>query len=153
MREEPCSTIDEKGKCPAEGGGTRAWAERWLSPERFERYLAACDGDAGRALDLYEWNAALAQVVMREICHFEIALRNAYDRVMRERWEGDWLLDDGSPARVPLMRKSGRGELDANYTNRRIIDAAAAGLPRGCTVTAGERPSSCSARSTPRRRT
>ena len=28
------------------------------------------------------------------------------------------------------MRKSGRGELDANYTNRHIIDAAA-GLPRG----------------------
>ena len=115
---------------PPRATGTRAWAERWLSPERFEPYLAACDGDAGRALDLYEWNAALAQVVMREICHFEIALRNAYDRVMRERWEGDWLLDDGSPARVPLMRKSGRGELDANYTNRRIIDVAAAGLPR-----------------------
>ena len=108
----------------------RAWAERWLSPERFEPYLAACDGDAERALDLYEWNADLAQVVMREICHFEIALRNAYDRVMRERWEGDWLLDDGSPARVPLMRKSGRGELDANYTSRHIIDVAAAGLPR-----------------------
>lgn len=130
MREEPESTINENRKCPSEGDGTRAWAERWLSPERFEPYLAACDGDAERALDLYEWNADLAQVVMREICHFEIALRNAYDRVMRERWEGDWLLDDGSPARVPLMRKSGRGELDANYTNRRIIDVAAAGLPR-----------------------
>ena len=59
MREEPESTIDEKSEFPSEGDGTRAWAERWLSPERFEPYLAACDGDAGRALDLYEWNAAL----------------------------------------------------------------------------------------------
>ena len=130
MREEPESTINENRKCPSEGDGTRAWAERWLSPERFAPYLAACDGDAERALDLYEWNASLAQVVMRDICHFEIALRNAYDRVMGECWEGDWLLDDDSPARVPLMRRSGHRELDANYTNRRIIDAAAAGLPR-----------------------
>ena len=133
MREEPESTIDEKSEFPSEGDGTRAWAERWLSPERFEPYLAACDGDAGRALDLYEWNAALAQVVMREICHFEIALRNAYDRVMRERWEGDWLLDDGSPARVPLMRKSGARragrELHEPAHHRRRRRRAAEELP------------------------
>lgn len=36
---------------------------------------------------LYEWNAALAQVIMCEICHFEVALRNAYDHVMCERWD------------------------------------------------------------------
>lgn len=110
---------------------TRAWAERWLSAERSAPYLEACGGDVERALDLYEWNAGLAQAIMRDIAHFEVALRNACDRVMRERWEGDWLLDDGSPARVPLLRASGRGELDANFTNRRIIDIAAAGLPRG----------------------
>ena len=101
--------------------------------ERFEPYLAACDGDAGRALDLYEWNAALAQVVMREICHFEIALRNAYDRVMRERWEGDWLLDDGlAGARAPHeevgARRAGR-ELHEPAHHRRRRRRAAEELP------------------------
>ena len=63
--------------------------------------------------------------IMREIAHFEVALRNAYDRVMLEHWEGDWLLDDSSPARMPLIRQSERGELGANYTNQRIIRSLA----------------------------
>lgn len=112
---------------------TRAWAERWLSPERLAPYLSTCGGDVTRALDLYKWNASFAQALMRDISYFEVALRNAYDRTMRESWVGDWLLDDGSPARMPLVRRSKRGELDANRTNRRIIDAAVAGLPRGFT--------------------
>lgn len=41
-----------------------------------------------RALSLYEWNIDLGRVLMRDIAHFEVALRNAYDRVMRDRWEG-----------------------------------------------------------------
>lgn len=114
-------------------GATRAWAERWLSAERLAPYLSTCSGDVVRALDLYEWNASLAQTLMRDISYFEVALRNAYDRVMRESWGGDWLIDDDSPARMPLVRRSKRGELDANHTNRRIIDAAVAGLPRGFT--------------------
>lgn len=73
------------------GGGNQpvpAWAGRWLSVRRLEPYLAACGGDAERALSLYEWNIDLGGVLMRDIAHFEVALRNAYDRVMRERWEG-----------------------------------------------------------------
>lgn len=42
---------------------------------------------------------------MRDIAHFEVALRNSYDRVMRERWEGEhWLLDEGSPVLGPIVR-------------------------------------------------
>lgn len=86
MHEEPGSSIDENVKCLSEGDEASAWAERWLSPERLAPYLAACGG-IEKALDLCEWNASLAQVVMREICHFEVALRNAYDRVMCKRWD------------------------------------------------------------------
>ncbi len=50
-------------------------------------YLAACNGDIEKALDLYEWNTALAQVVMREVCHFGVAQRNVYDRLICERWD------------------------------------------------------------------
>ena len=87
MHEGPGSPVDENVKCLSEGNETRAWAERRLSPERLAPYLAACGGDIEKALGLYEWNAALAQVIMCEICHFEVALRNAYDHVMCERWD------------------------------------------------------------------
>lgn len=66
---------------------------------------------------------------MRDFSHFEVALRNAYDRVMSETWKGCWLLDDASPARMPVMRKSKRGELDANRINRKTIDAVVDRLP------------------------
>ncbi len=46
---------------------------------------------------------------MRDISYFEVALRNAYNDTMGSRWDGDehWLLDDGSPVRKPVVRKSG----------------------------------------------
>lgn len=107
------------------------WAERWLSPERLAPYLAVCGGDIERALELYEWNISLGQVLMRDISHFEVALRNAYDRALSECWDGGahWLLDDASPVRKPVMRRAGRGELDVNRINRRTIDAVARQLP------------------------
>ena len=108
-----------------------SWAERWLSTERLVPYLEASDGDLGTALDLYRWNAELGQVLMRDISFFEVALRNAYDNVMQECWQGDdhWLLDDKSPARKQVVRKRGKG--DANEVNRKIIDRAAKGLTPG----------------------
>lgn len=117
---------DNERNCPA-----IEWAKRWLSSERLAPYLAACGGDIKRALDLYEWNISLGQVLMRDISHFEVALRNAYDRVLRECWDGGahWLLDDASPVRRPIMRRAGRGELDVNRINRRTIDAVARQLP------------------------
>ena len=120
-------------------GAARAWAERWLSAERLAPYLSACSGDVVRALDLYEWNASLAQTLMRDISYFEVALRNAYDRVMRESWGGDWLIDDDSPARMPLVRRSKRGELDglddlvafADRLERATLDTIEAGEMTG----------------------
>ena len=70
---------------------------------------------------------------MRDIAYFEVALRNAYDGVMSSCWGGDehWLLDEGSPVRKPVVRKSGRGLFDVNRVNRIIIDKAVASLPDG----------------------
>lgn len=114
----------------------REWAERWLSVERLAPYRACCENDIDRALSLYEWNVSLGQILMRDISHFEVALRNAYDALMRERWSGEdyWLLDDASPVRRPIMRKSKHGELDVNRINRKIIDSAVDGLPSGFTM-------------------
>ena len=109
------------------------WAERWLSASRFEPYLVACGGDVKRALSLYEWNIDLGRVLMRDIAHFEVALRNAYDRVMRDRWEGEhWLLDDSSPVLRPIVRMSkSKKRRDVNLVTRRAI-AEARGNAHDC---------------------
>lgn len=105
---------------------TSEWVERWLSHKRLAPYLAACGCDVERALDLYEWNISLGQVLMRDVSHFEVALRNAYDRVMGERWGGaHWLLDDGSPVLRPIVRMSKNGNpRDVNLVNRRAVAEA-----------------------------
>lgn len=114
---------------PQPGGGDQpvpAWAGRWLSARRLEPYLAACGGDASRALALYEWNIDLGGILMRDIAHFEVALRNAYDRVMRERWEdGHWLFDENSPVLRPIVRTSkNKIRRDVNLVTRRAIAEA-----------------------------
>ena len=115
-------------KCAAQGCRdvtTRLWAEKWLSAERLFPYLEECNGDIDKALELYEWNASLGQFLMRDISHFEVALRNAYNDIMESRWDGEehWLLDDASP-----------GMRDSNRINRKTIDAAVSSLPRGFTA-------------------
>ena len=125
MAEEPKTNPSSRSNAD-EASATRAWAERWLSRKRLAPYLAACGDDVERALDLYEWNISLGQVLMRDVAHFEVALRNAYDRVMGERWGGaHWLLDDGSPVLRPIVRMSKNGNpRDVNLVNRRAVAQA-----------------------------
>lgn len=125
MAEEPNTNPSSQSKTD-EASATRAWAERWLSRKRLAPYLAACGGDVERALDLYEWNISLGQVLMRDVAHFEVALRNAYDRVMGERWGGaHWLLDDSSPVLRPIVRMSKNGNpRDVNLVTRRAVAQA-----------------------------
>lgn len=68
---------------------TRVWVERWLSPARFSPYLSAANGDVSKALELYRWNVRLCQTLMGDISCFEVALRNAYDRTLRDTWNGN----------------------------------------------------------------
>ncbi len=105
----------------------REWAERWLSSSRFSSYLNLCDANVDKALELHEWNLSLGRALMFDIAHFELALRNAYDRVLVERFEGDghWLFDPSSPVTRPIMRKSKTGKLrDVNLVNRRAVEDA-----------------------------
>lgn len=105
----------------------RAWIEGWLSAPRFAPYLSACAGKVSAALDLYLWNVGLCQVLMADISHFEVALRNAYDRTLRKSWGGErhWLLDDSSPVRAPILRTSrSKRILDVNVANRKAISQA-----------------------------
>lgn len=67
----------------------------WLGGPRFGRYLTAASGDAGRALALYEWNSRLAAAALRDVGHFEVAMRNAYDAQLSERYP-EWAADPAS---------------------------------------------------------
>lgn len=53
------------------------WLEAWLSPERPATYLTAAGGDRTLALELYEWNIAVAAAALHDLAHLEVALRNA----------------------------------------------------------------------------
>jgi len=96
------------------------WVEEWLSRPRFDRYLNDCGGDRPRALAMYEWNISLSHAILRDAGHFEIALRNAYNRAISSRWNGsaNWLLDSAFPLRQPLWRTIRGRRLDVNTPNR-----------------------------------
>lgn len=104
------------------------FAAGWLSEPRLMTYLMPCGGDLQKAMELYRWNMSLSQAVLHDVALFEVALRNAYDRCLNERWGGDWLRDDESPVRRPIMRTNRRGQVrDQNWINRKAIDKLAAG--------------------------
>ena len=60
----------------------RRWVDDWLSVPRFDAYMSVCGDDVATALALYEWNTSLCQVLLKDLSHFEVALRNAYDRAL-----------------------------------------------------------------------
>lgn len=64
-----------------------------LSPERLNRYVAACDNDTRKAMSLYRLNLHLSQEVFTLLSCFEVALRNAIDRELTSRFGENWLRD------------------------------------------------------------
>lgn len=87
MADEQCNH-QTKRAC-VNGTNILPWVERWLSPERLAPYLEASECDAEKALELYRWNVALGQFLIRDISYFEVALRNAYNDTMEARWDGE----------------------------------------------------------------
>lgn len=61
-----------------------AWVDTWLTTPRFAKYIKAAGNDLQRALDLYQWNTALNAVFLHDFAHFEVALRNALDKALRD---------------------------------------------------------------------
>ncbi len=106
------------------------WIDSWLGAARFQRYVDACEGDRARALELYEWNLTASQVLMRDLAHFEIALRNAYDAAITAHWphHTHWLLHPESPAVMPIWRTRDIGGMkrgtDVNSLTRKSVDDA-----------------------------
>ncbi|MCM1029565.1 MAG: Abi family protein [Alloprevotella sp.] len=64
-----------------------------LSGERLQRYLLACDNNTRNTMTLYRLNLNLSQEVFTLLSCFEVAIRNAIDRILTEQFGEDWLRD------------------------------------------------------------
>lgn len=107
------------------------WVEAWLSAPRFQRYLKISSGDRERALALYEWNVETSQVLMHDIAHFEVALRNVYDAVISDNWphKTHWPLHPQSPVVMPIWRNTAGSQgikrhTDVNIQTRNKVKTA-----------------------------
>lgn len=103
-----------------------SWFERWQSPERWSKYLLLAGNSDQRAIELYELNSALASALMHDIAHLEVALRNRYDAVINQNFDGatHWLFDPHSPVNQPLFRMRNGKQVDLNSRNRTAIAEA-----------------------------
>lgn len=63
------------------------------SIERFSRYVAACDGDRRKAVELYLFNIRLSQSLYALVQIWEIALRNKLNEFLRWKHNDDWPRD------------------------------------------------------------
>jgi hypothetical protein len=97
------------------------WHEHYLGKERLQIFLDAAKNDRKLAMALVEWDTEMRGELYEVLSRWEIALRNAYDRVMRQWWTGEehWLLDPRSP-----VRRINPDGSDSNDRNRRAIDKA-----------------------------
>lgn len=103
-----------------------SWVPRWLSYPRWKPYLEAAGGNSSLGLLLYEWNLDIAQALMHDIAHIEIALRNHYDTILsQEIKSGDnWVFDPRTPIVAPLLRRRKGKTIDLNAVNRASIAEA-----------------------------
>lgn len=74
--------------------------EEVMSSTRMSRYLSACNGDKRDALTLYRLNLRVSQELFTVISCYEVALRNAIDKVMTTAMGKDWLRDSILPGGI-----------------------------------------------------
>lgn len=116
------------------------WVEQWLSAARFQTYLTEAGSDRQRALDLYEWNTAMAAAVLHDLAHVEVAVRNAYNDALVARQAGTvhWTSDEMRYFPVRWQTANNGRRYDENATPRDQIAyarrSAGGGAPPGKVV-------------------
>lgn len=85
--------------------------ESVLSPERLATYAQAVGGERALAIRLYTWNTAVSAAFYGPLQGLEVALRNAMNRRLADRYGRDWYdnpaagLDDGCLRRVAQAKR------------------------------------------------
>lgn len=68
-------------------------------------YLAACEGDPERAIELYDWNVKVSSAFFESIHYLEVGLRNVMDEALSAAFGSTWL-SPASPVLTDRSRKS-----------------------------------------------
>lgn len=81
-----------------------------ISEVRLRGYLNEVDGNLGRALDLYAWNARMAAEAFALIGHLEVLLRNRLDDALKRAYEEEergipWFLQVSFPNSAETTKK------------------------------------------------
>ena len=74
--------------------------ESIMSSKRMRRYVNACGGDTRKAMALYRYNLRLSQEMFTIISCYEVALRNAIDKVLSDTLGADWIRDSIMPGGI-----------------------------------------------------
>lgn len=105
-----------------------AEVQRWLSAERFARYLRAAGGNGAAAIELYEWNVAASGAFHEVLGQLEVLLRNAmHDELTgwhrRRGHDGAWFDDPtiGLSSTAVADVAQARSRLRAPVTPGRIV--------------------------------
>lgn len=109
---------------------THAAVDRWLSAPRFGVYLNATHGHTAEAMELYDWNAAVASACLRDVGHFEVLIRNRYaERLDSEHpgWTSTgnplWSMLSGYPATRTKQQDLNKGSRAALFKAKRPSNA------------------------------
>ncbi|KFU75465.1 Abi-like protein [Amycolatopsis lurida] len=103
------------------------WIEAWLSKPRFAVYLQAANQDREQAMRLYEWNTALSAAFHHDLCHLEVALRNAYDRALGRAvpaGKPHWVFQATTLFPSRWQKAANGTRYDVNETSRRLLAEA-----------------------------
>lgn len=84
------------GGCPLIDPGYLALAGS-ISVDRMGTYLAAADGDADLAMELYLWDRDVSTAFLRDLAILEVALRNAMSAQLARRWGAQWFSNPEMP--------------------------------------------------------
>ncbi len=94
-----------------------------MSPPRFAGYVSKAGGDSSVALELYVYNARLAQAFLFPLNVTEVTFRNAVDGVLVKEFGPDWYVDNNfvntvvtSRSRLTLERAPTRASLSDRDT-------------------------------------
>lgn len=112
---------------------SRAWQpgtiRDLLTVDRLRSYLASCDQDLDRALELYEWNLTASAAVMQTAAMVEVVVRNALDAQLVA-----WASGRGSQSWLDAIPLDARGRADIDKARDRATSYGRAALTHGKVV-------------------
>jgi len=100
-----------------------------LTSDRLRSYLASCDQDLSRALELYEWNLSASAAIMQTTAMVEVVVRNALDAQL-VAWAGG----RGSQTWLDTIPLDARGLADVAKARDRATNYGRAVLTHGKVV-------------------